>query len=107
MAYLNQYSLRVGTAAASLKDNVPKTEKRKREEELNQVLTQTGLANNKKLIGQVLEVLVDKKGKNDLWLGKTRTYKVVKFKSKQNLLGKFVKIKMTEAGSFGLAGELV
>ncbi|HDQ22746.1 MAG TPA: TRAM domain-containing protein, partial [Candidatus Uhrbacteria bacterium] len=107
MAYINQYSPRQETATAKLKDNVSKAEKKRRDKVLNDILSQTALANNQKLVGQTLEVLVEKKGKNDIWLGKTRTFKVVKFKSRQNLLGKFVKIKITKAGSFGLEGDYV
>jgi len=106
MAYINQYSTREGTASAKLKDDVPKVEKKEREKELNQILAQTALEINKKLIGKVLDILVYQKGKNDIWLGKTRTFKVVKFKSKDNLVGKFVKVKIFKAESFGLKGFL-
>jgi len=104
MAYLNQYSPRTGTASARLKDDVSKIEKKRRENELNDILSKTALEINKKLIGKVLDVLVYQKGKNDIWLGKTRTFKVVKFKSKKNLLGKFVKVKIIKAKAFGLEG---
>jgi len=106
MAYLNQYSPREGTASAKIKDNVSHAEKEKRDKELDKVLNQTALAINKKLIGKVLDVLVERKGKGDHWLGKTSTFKVVKFKSDKNLFGKFVKIKITKAKSFGLEGKL-
>ena len=75
-------------------------EKRRREKVLTKILQKSGLEYNKQFEGKVLECLVDKKGKNDKSFAKTRTYKVVKFKSKKNLLGKFVKIKITKAGSF-------
>jgi len=107
MAYINQYSPREGTASAKLKDDVPKVEKKQRDKELNDVLSKTALEINRELIGKVLDVLVYQKSKNDLWLGKTKTFKVVKFKSKDNLLGKFVKVKITKAESFGLHGELI
>jgi len=106
MAYVNQYSERKGTAAAKLKDSVSKAEKKNRDKLLTSILVKTALENNKKLIGKKLEVLVDYK-KKDNYLGKTRGFKVVKFKSSKNLLGKFVIIKAAEAGSFGLVGELV
>lgn len=107
MAYLNQYSSREGTASAKMKETVSHAEKERRDKELDKVLNQTALAINKKLVGKVLDVLVERKGKGDLWLGKTRTFKVVKFQSSRNLLGKFVKIKITQAKSFGLEGDLV
>ena len=107
MAYLNQYSSREGTASAKMKDTISHAEKERRGKELDKVLNHTALAINKKLIGRVLDILVERKGRGDLWLGKTRTFKVVKFKSTKNLLGKFVKIKIIKAKSFGLEGELV
>lgn len=107
MAYINQYSPRQETAAAKLKDNVSKAEKKRRDKILTNILIKTALSNNKKLVGKTLQVLVDKKGKDNLWLCKTRGFKVVKFKSNKNLLGEFVKIKISKAGSFGLEGKYV
>ncbi|MCX6740733.1 MAG: tRNA (N6-isopentenyl adenosine(37)-C2)-methylthiotransferase MiaB [Candidatus Parcubacteria bacterium] len=107
MAYLNQYSPREGTASAKMKDTVSHAEKERRDKELDKVLNKTALAINKKLVGKVLDVLVERKGKSDLWLAKTKTFKVVKFTSDKNLLGKFVKIKITKAKSFGLEGDSV
>jgi len=107
MAYINQYSPRKGTASATLKDEVPKAEKKKRGQELNKILALTALIINKKLTGKILDALVYQKGKNDIWLAKTKTFKVVKFKSSENLIGKFVKVKITKAASFGLDGEII
>lgn len=107
MAYLNQYSPREGTASAKMKDTVSHAEKERRDKELDKVLNKTALAINKKLVGKVLDVLVERKGKTDLWLGKTRTFKVIKIHSNKNLLGKFVKVRILKAKSFGLEGELV
>ncbi len=107
MAYLNQYSPREGTASAKMKDSVSHTEKERRDKELDKVLNRTALAINKKLIGKVLDVLVERRGKGELWLGKTRTFKVVKFKSDKQLLGEFVKVEITKAMSFGLEGDMV
>jgi len=59
---------------------------------------------DEELLNKQVEVLVEKK-KGDNWIGKTRGFKVVKFKSDKKLLGKFVKIKITQADSFGLLGE--
>ena len=106
MAYLNQYSPRKGTASAKMKDTVSHEEKERRDKELDKVLNKTALAINKKFVGKVLDILVERKGKGNVWLGKTRTFKVIKFKSDKSLLGKFVKIKITKAKSFGLEGVL-
>lgn len=106
MAYINQYSMREGTTASKLKDDVSKKEKVKRDKILNKILSKYLFESNKKLVGKTLEILVGNKGRKGDWVGKTRTYKVVKFKSDKNLLGKFVKVKISAAENFGLTGEL-
>lgn len=107
MAYISQYSPRPGTAASRLKDDVPKNEKAKRDNILTDVLRKTALEQNQKYLNQTIDVLIDKERK-DSYLGKTRTYKTVKIlKTQSNLIGQFVKVKITEAGSWGLTGILV
>lgn len=124
MAYIARYSPRPGTMAAKLEDDVLKEEKKKREEELMKILRKTALANNKKYIGQIVEVLIDKKDKQGQLQGRTRTNKNVKvyrsknlelnFRrqgsgkqgSKNNLAGEFILVRITEARDFGLAGEI-
>ena len=113
MAYISQYSPRPETAAAQLKDNVNIKEKHRREKILTEILKQTALENNKKYIGKTVEVLVEKKQLKkkskkllNTYLGKTRTYKTVKFNSHKNLIGKFVTIKITDALPWGLSGQI-
>lgn len=106
MAYINKYSLRPGTAAAKLKDNVSKEEKSRREKVLNEILKKTALEKNKKYVGKAVEVLVEKFQKPGLWLGKTKTHKTVRFESKRNNLKKFVKVKIIDATPWGLKGTL-
>lgn len=105
MAYIAQYSPRPGTAAAKFKDDVPKEEKKKRERVLTDVLRRSALENNRKLIGQIVDVLVES-CEDGACLGKTRTFKTVKFEGDSNKLGEFVKIKIDEAGAWGLKGKI-
>jgi tRNA-2-methylthio-N6-dimethylallyladenosine synthase len=110
LAYIARYSPRPGTAAFKLTDNVDAAEKKRREEELMQVLRQTALANNQRYIGQVVDVLIEGVGRDGLVKGKTRTYKNVKIKNldlSDDLAGQFVKVKITKAQDFGLIGEVV
>ncbi len=114
MAYIAQYSPRSGTAAAKLKDSVLKAEKKCREKVLTKILEKTAYQNNKKYLGREVEILVegnkgDKSGRsnNAELIGKTRTFKNVKFKSKKNLVGQFVKVKITDCNPWGLKGKLV
>jgi tRNA-2-methylthio-N6-dimethylallyladenosine synthase len=106
MAYINKYSSRSGTAASKLKDNVSVEEKKKREIILTEILKQTALENNQKFLRKETVVLIDSnRGEN--WLGKNKYYKTVKVKSPKNLLGKFVKVKITEALTWSLKGEII
>lgn len=109
MAYIAQYSPRTGTAAAELKDDVPREEKKNRWKTLTALLEQTNLEKNKKYIGKKVEVLVEQE-KNGFLLGKTKTYKTIKIqnpKSETRLIGKFVKVKIIDALVWGLKGEIL
>ena len=106
MAYINKYSQRAGTAAAKLKDNITIAEKKKREKELNEILRETALENNKKFLGKETTVLIDSK-KRDMWYGKNGQYKTVQIKSDKNILGKFIKVKITEALAWSLKGDII
>lgn len=110
MAYIAQYSPRPGTAAMKLEDDVPIEEKKKREEELTDVLRKTALANNKKYIGKKYKILVDKKNRRGHFTGKTDTYKNVEILNtneiKEGLIGKFVEVEIEKADDFGLAGNI-
>ncbi|OGI27634.1 MAG: hypothetical protein A2359_02925 [Candidatus Moranbacteria bacterium RIFOXYB1_FULL_43_19] len=73
MAYISQYSPRSETAAWKLKNNISKKEKVRREKILTNILARTALVNNKKYIGRVVEVLVDKKLSESLALRNSKS----------------------------------
>ena len=103
-AFISQYSPRPGTAAAKLKNNVVKTEKKRREEALMKVLRRTALANNKKYIGKNTEVLFEGTRKG-IFFGKTGTGKNVRIKDVSGRpVGKFFAVKIKSAKDFGLEG---
>jgi len=121
MAYISQYSPRPGTAAYNMKDDVSKEEKRRREKTLTKVLRKTSLENNKKYLGKIETVLIEKRRKNIL-IGKTKNYKTVRIEVKNqegkifafgfkpmsldDFIGKFVKVKIVKAMEWGLEGCL-
>jgi len=109
MAYIAQYSPRPGTAAEKFEDDVPKAEKKRREEELMKILRRTALDNNKKYIGKVVDVLVEGKNRKGEWHGKTRTNKNVKcqMSNAKCHVGEFIKVKIKKAWDFGLEGEFM
>lgn len=121
MAYIAQYSPRLGTAAYQMTDDVPKEEKMKREKILTKVLEKTALEHNKKLVGKTMDVLIEEvkikdKGLKINLIGKTRTFKTVKIATNRaadsqvraadslavSYVGQFIKVKITKARSFGL-----
>jgi tRNA-2-methylthio-N6-dimethylallyladenosine synthase len=106
LVYFGQFSPRPGTAAAKMKDNVNKKEKVRREEHLNEILKKTALKNNLRYVNTELEVLLEKKS-DEFYFGRTRTMKNVKILSdKKNLVGKFVKVKITKANTWNLEGKI-
>lgn len=111
LAYCSKYSPRPGTVSWKMKDNVTREEKSERDKILVDIISKTGLAANKKYVGREVEVLVDKINKKGKMAGKTSSYKDVFFTSDQysasELIGKFVKVKITKARDLCLEGELV
>ncbi len=106
MVFFGQFSPRPETVAWKMKDNVSQEEKFRRENFLNEILKQTAFANNKKYVGEKLEVLIEKE-KDGFYFGKTRTQKNVKIAaSQENLIGTFAKIIITKANIWNLEGTL-
>jgi len=99
------YSPRAGTFAASnLVDDVPAAEKVRRQKLIEGLQEKISTEINAGLIGQIVEVLVDgrKAGK---WQGRTRTDKLVFYSSKDECLGRLVKIKIEKTGPWSLQGK--
>ncbi|MFA6427943.1 MAG: tRNA (N6-isopentenyl adenosine(37)-C2)-methylthiotransferase MiaB [Candidatus Buchananbacteria bacterium] len=110
MAYLSQYSPRPSTAAARLVDDVVPTEKKRRWQELNQLLKQSSLKANRRWLGKETMVLVDQvKADNKLVINfaKTIDLKNVKFTAAKSHLGQFVKVKIVKINDFNLLAEVI
>lgn len=106
MAYISQYSPRPGTAAAKLEDDITKEEKKRREESVNDILRGTALENNQAYLNAEVEILFDrKKGRN--YVGRTKTSKVVRVETNENLIGQIRKVKIISVQDFGMIGEVV
>lgn len=104
MAYLAQYSPRIGTAAARLPDNISRSEKKRREKILNGIIAKTALNNNRRYLGQTVAVLI-KKIKNGFAFGKTSTQKTVRLTAQNLKTGDLIKAIITEASPWGLIGK--
>ena len=102
------FSPREGTPAYNMENPIEQQEKERRLKVLNEKVTYYANLNNKKYQDQVVEVLVDgpSKKNSNIYSGYTKTGKLVNFKGEAKI-GDFVEVKITEALSFSLNGELV
>ena len=102
------YSPRENTPASRLADNTPLEVKEKRLQELNQLVNQYFLENNQKKVGNIEKVLVEGKnenGKTDLY-GYTETNKLINFNGSSDTIGKIIDVKVTDAKTWSLDGEI-
>lgn len=103
------FSPRVGTAAALMEDKVTMEEKEERLHTLNELINKYSLESNQKYLGKEVDVLVmgpSDKGEDKV-CGYTDTMKLVNIIAPENYIGKIVKVRITEAKSFSLNGEMI
>lgn len=105
--FIAKYSPRFGTAAEKLKDNVSLKEKKRRALILDAALRKSALANNKKLLGKEMEVLVEGRTRSGKYLGLSSNSKAVSVAGKNIKIGEFIKVKIISVRDFGLDGELI
>jgi len=103
------YSPRAGTPAAKMEDDVTDAEKKDRLYRLNDLINADAQAGNARFEGETVEVLVEGPSKNDetVLSGYTRHQKLVNFKGDPKWIGEIVNVKITEAKTWHLFGELV
>ena len=102
------FSKREGTPACRLLDEVSLEEKEERLQRLNKVVNKYFLENNKKLEGKKVLVLVEGESeKKGMYFGYTETNKLINFTSDKELeVGEIVEVKVVEAKTWSLDGEL-
>jgi tRNA-2-methylthio-N6-dimethylallyladenosine synthase len=108
-AYTFIYSPREGTPAAKMQDNVPMEVKKERLQRLNALVNEQSAQSMKKYHDQVVEVLVEGESKNnpDVLAGYTSKLKLVNFVGPKTAIGKIVKVKITNAKTWSLNGEMI
>lgn len=108
-AFTFLYSIREGTKAANMDEQIPDDVKHRRFQELLDILHPIGLKSNQKLIGKELEVLVEDISKNDpeKLNGRTRNNKLVHFKGNKDIIGTIAKVRIDDVKTFTLEGSLV
>lgn len=103
------FSPRVGTPAAKMKDDIPLPEKEKRLRRLNEIVNEYSLQANERYLGKTVDVLVTGKSDRgeDKVCGYTDTMKLVNVVAPDDTIGKIIEVKITEAKSFSLNGEMI
>lgn len=101
------YSPRVGTPASKMEDNVEIKEKETRLYMLNEIINKYSLESNKKLIDKVVSVLLEGiSDKEGMLMGYTDTNKLVNVVCDMSYIGTIVNVKITNAKSWSLYGEI-
>lgn len=102
------YSKRVGTKAAKMEDPVSYEEKSKWFKELLEVQEEMALKYTKSLVGKEIKVLIESKAsKQGMLTGRTEGNIIVDLAGKEELIGKFINVKIVEATNWMVKGEIL
>jgi tRNA-2-methylthio-N6-dimethylallyladenosine synthase len=107
--YAFKYSPRPNTPSLKMTDAIPEEVTSRRLAMLQEKQRQIQTVNNEKLVGETFEVFVNGKSRREnQWLGQTSSHKMSNFASLENdLLGHYVRVRVTSAGPNNLVGEQV
>ncbi len=108
--YISEYSPRSSTASYFLKDDVPNHEKARRKEYLNEILKQTALKNNKKLLNTTQQVLIYEQINQTTYKARTINNKLIQIRThgeNKLELNSFYYAKITSITPWALNGEII
>ena len=102
------YSPRIGTPATRLKDQVPEEVQRDRIYRLIEVQSEVSLKKNVEWVGRTVDVLVEGRSQKDpdRLSGRAPNNKLVVFQGHPSLIGHTVPVRVTEAQTWSLTGEV-
>ncbi len=108
-AFMFAYSPREGTKAAVLDDQIPEDVKLARLNELINLQNEITLARNASQVGEVYEVLVERRSPKDpnKWTGLNRQGKTINFPAGRDLVGQLVQVKAVKSHLWGFTGEML
>lgn len=103
------YSKRSGTAAENMTDDIPRDIKKKWFKQLVELQNKISFEENNKMVGSNNKVLVEGlSNKKDRQLkGRLENNMIVNFDGSEEIIGHIVLVKITDAKSFYLTGELI
>lgn len=101
------YSVRPGTPAANLPDDVPQIEKERRRQAVDELQARIVGEINARLMDHTVEVLVEEKRKGR-WQGRTVTNKLVFFEDEaHDWRGRLARVRITWTGPWSMIGEVI
>ena len=109
-AFMFMYSVRSGTPAATMDEQVSEQVKSERLQQLMRLQNMKAKEETKKYLDQTIKVLVEGPSKKnpEMLTGRTSTHKIALFKSdRTDLKGKFVNIRVYDTKTWTLYGEMV
>lgn len=105
---ISKFFARPGTPAAEIGNAVPYSEIKQRSIALSHLASKIALEKNLEWVDWNGEILIDEWGKvSGSWVGRNFAYKPIAVKSSENLLGKVVRVKISNAFPTYLEGQLV
>jgi tRNA-2-methylthio-N6-dimethylallyladenosine synthase len=103
------YSKRPGTPAADLADDTPQAVKLERLQRLQSLINDQAAGISRAMVGTVQRILVEKpsrKDPNEL-SGRTENNRIVNFAGQARLIGQMIDVRITDAYTNSLRGEIV
>ncbi|MDO5036814.1 MAG: tRNA (N6-isopentenyl adenosine(37)-C2)-methylthiotransferase MiaB [Tissierellia bacterium] len=103
------YSIREGTQAAGMEDQVPQEVKKDRFQRLLDLVYREQRKKYESLVGSHLEVLVEGVSKNnpEKLTGRTRDFKLIHFEGPKDLIGQSIRVVVKDTSTFALEGEYI
>lgn len=108
-AFMFMYSIRRGTRAADMKEQIIEEVKKERLQRLMDIQTRCSYKESQRYQGKKVRILVEgeSKKKKEVLSGRTSTNKVVLFEGDISLKGTFVEVEVYECKTWTLYGKLV
>lgn len=107
-AFTFVYSKRQGTKAAEMENQIPEETQKERIMRLVELVNSLTRKKSERYVGKEVEILCeDFDEKKGLYLGRDEFGRMGYFKSDENVIGKFVTLKITKANGISLYGEMV
>lgn len=106
-AFTFVYSPRQGTKAAEMPDQIPEEVQKDRIMRLVELVNSLTRKKSEKYVGKSVEILCeDYDEKKGMYLGRDEFGRMGYFKSDENVIGKFVTLRVTQANGISLFGEM-